>query len=185
MPLGFGLAASHAGFMYAPLEKWPIRYEVLTRHVPQPPQAALEDAAVLAEQKRRIAAAMDALSRALEAYQPDAVVIVGDDQNEIFTPRFTPSFAIYTGDTVNGTISMRTIGESLADNRVEFPCRPRAAATRSARRCGACWPTGPSAWRSLAPAACRTTPGGRAPAGSTSPSTAGCWDGWRGATASS
>jgi hypothetical protein len=122
MPLEFGLASSHAGFMFAPLDKWPIRYVVLTRHVPQPPQAAGEDEQVLQEHKQRIASAMASLSEALEAYRPDAVVIVGDDQNEIFSPGFNPSFAIYTGDTVSGSLSLRTIGESMADNLVTFPC---------------------------------------------------------------
>jgi protocatechuate 4,5-dioxygenase beta chain len=127
MPVEFGLASSHAGFMFAPLDKWPIRYDALTRHVPQPPQAALEDEAVLREYKVRIAGAMDTLSRALEAYQPDAVVVVGDDQNELFSPGFSPSFAIYTGDRVSGSLSLRTIGESLADNQVTFLCHSELA----------------------------------------------------------
>jgi protocatechuate 4,5-dioxygenase beta chain len=122
MPLEFGLASSHAGFMFAPLDKWPIRYEVLTSHVPQPPQAAAEDAAVQQEHKQRIASAMATLSRALEAYRPDAVLIVGDDQDELFSAGFSPSFAIYTGDTVSGSLSLRTIGESMADNVQAFPC---------------------------------------------------------------
>ncbi|MGD9944725.1 MAG: hypothetical protein AB7L76_15705 [Burkholderiaceae bacterium] len=49
-------------------------------------------------------AALDRLADALERAAPDVVLIVGDDQSELFSADCQPTFAIYHGETIVTTI---------------------------------------------------------------------------------
>ena len=84
MPIGLGLASSHAPNMFAPAEKWAIRYSERTRGKPQPGEAQHETIEVIQGYIERITAAFRELERQLAAYQPDALIMVGDDQGEVF-----------------------------------------------------------------------------------------------------
>ena len=57
-------------------------------------------AEMLAVQARRCAAGLDRLATELAAAQPDVVVIVGDDQRELFDANNQPAVAIYHGEEV-------------------------------------------------------------------------------------
>lgn len=61
-----------------------------------------EDAAaeVLADKAAGCEAALEHLADALEAAQPDVVVIVGDDQGELFGPANQPAVAIFHAETL-------------------------------------------------------------------------------------
>ncbi|MEW9572993.1 hypothetical protein ABQJ54_14645 [Rhodanobacter sp. Si-c] len=48
----------------------------------------------------RCAAALDELARSLEAAKPDVVVIVGNDQREVFGPAITPALWVFGGEAV-------------------------------------------------------------------------------------
>jgi hypothetical protein len=52
---------------------------------------------VMEEKARACEAALDKLADALERANPDVVVIVGDDQAELFSPDLQPSLAIFHG----------------------------------------------------------------------------------------
>jgi len=65
-----------------------------------PRHAAEADPATFAAKHAFCEAALDALAAALEAAQPDVVVIVGDDQGELFGSWNQPALAIYHGATV-------------------------------------------------------------------------------------
>ena len=127
MPLGLGLASSHAPSMFAAPEDWPRIYETLTRGVPQPPEAADETPEVIATYVQRIRKNLRTLREQLDAYQPDAIIIVGDDQREVFGPAFSPSIAIYLGDSVDGSRSIGLAGQSYDDNHVTLPCHAALA----------------------------------------------------------
>lgn len=127
MPLGLGLASSHAPSMFAAPEDWPRIYETLTRGVPQPPQAAAETPEVIERYVQRIRKNLRTLREQLDAYQPDAIIIVGDDQREVFGPAFSPSIAIYLGDSVEGSRSIGLAGQSYDENHVTLPCHPELA----------------------------------------------------------
>ena len=102
MPLGLGIASSHAPSMFAPLEQWPDIYRILAGDVPPPPELAAETTEVLVSYVDRVIKGFTALRRQVEA-RPDAIVIVGDDQNEVFGPAFNASLAIFLGAEVSGT----------------------------------------------------------------------------------
>ncbi|MGQ0668667.1 MAG: hypothetical protein ACT4PO_03160 [Actinomycetota bacterium] len=122
MTLGLGLASSHAPSMFSPLGDWEKIYRALIKNTPQPPQAALETPEVLESYIARIKAGFEMLRKVLEAYRPDAVVIVGDDQTEVFSPNFMPQMALFLGDEVAGTVNIGLIGQSIAENHVRLRC---------------------------------------------------------------
>jgi hypothetical protein len=48
----------------------------------------------------RCQAALDRLATALDAAQPDAVIVIGDDQGELFAPTNLPALSVYYGDEI-------------------------------------------------------------------------------------
>nr|MBF0681104.1 extradiol ring-cleavage dioxygenase [Pseudomonas sp.] len=58
---------------------------------------------VMEEKERACQAALERLADALERARPDVVVIVGDDQAELFTPDNQPAFAIFHGEEIATT----------------------------------------------------------------------------------
>lgn len=127
MPLGLGLATSHAPSMFRPPEKWPEIYAFLTKGVPQPPEAAAETPEVLNSYYQRLQAGFDTLREQLDAYKPDALIIIGDDQNEVFSSALNPAFALFTGPAASGTTNIGFIGERLEDNHITLTCHPELA----------------------------------------------------------
>ncbi len=127
MPLGLGLASSHAPSMFAALEDWPKIYATLTQGVPQPPRAAEETPEVISGYIQRIRNNLRTLREQIEAYRPDAILIVGDDQKEVFSPAFSPSLAIYLGETVHGSRSIGLAGQNYEDNHITLPCHAELA----------------------------------------------------------
>lgn len=57
-------------------------------------------AEILAVKARASQTALDRLAKALEAAAPDVVVVVGDDQQELFGPDNQPAVAVYFGEAV-------------------------------------------------------------------------------------
>jgi len=56
------------------------------------------DARSMQERSDRCQAALDRVADDLEAARPDAVIIIGDDQEELFSPENTPVLSVYYGD---------------------------------------------------------------------------------------
>jgi hypothetical protein len=127
MPLVLGLAASHAPSMFCPADRWPEVHKKLTREVPQPLQLADETPAVLEEYVARIQQGFRTLREQLEAARPDALVIVGDDQTEVFSRITVPALAVYLGAEAEGTTSISWIGQQPEDNRVTLRNDPALA----------------------------------------------------------
>ncbi len=123
MPVGLGLASSHAPAMFEPQERWDAIYD----HIPdytkesQPHAAKLETPEVIQGFIDRIDASFDVLRRQVEAYRPDALLVIGDDQGDMFNKSFNPTFFLYTGEEywgLGGT-SYRPMEER---QRLEFRC---------------------------------------------------------------
>lgn len=127
MPLGLGLATSHAPSMFQPAERWPDLHRILVRDNPQPPAVAEETAEVLARYVDRVNKAFTTLEQALVSYRPDALILVGDDQNEVFSKAIEPQMAIFLGGDVSGTTSLRLLGESLTENHIKLRCHAELA----------------------------------------------------------
>lgn len=127
MALGLGLATSHAPSMFIPAARWPEIHKILVRDNPQPAAIAEETADVLESYVERINKGFATLEEALTSYRPDTVVLVGDDQNEVFSKAIEPQMAIYLGDEVSGTTSLRLLDEPLTENHVRLRCNSELA----------------------------------------------------------
>ena len=98
------MASSHA-FAVAPPEKWD---ELRERNrnvyaqrqnidVPPPhPRMSEESSEDVQTRYARVRNGLLELKRIIEASKPDALIVVGDDQNENYTSQNVPQFAIYT-----------------------------------------------------------------------------------------
>lgn len=127
MPLVLGLASSHAPSMFVGAEHWPEVYRGLAGKAPAPPELAQETPAVLEDYARRVGQGFAALRAELEAAKPDALFIIGDDQNELFSKALIPSFAMFIGDAAEGTTAITWIGEKVPEKRITLPCHAEIA----------------------------------------------------------
>lgn len=98
--IGLGLACSHAAGLFRPPEVWQQHLEraapgVFERY----PQAQLERSSFEECQSlhRRVHAAFAEQRAQIAAYRPDAIILVGDDQGDMFNLSNNPAIAIYTG----------------------------------------------------------------------------------------
>ncbi|NMH97351.1 hypothetical protein [Pseudonocardia acidicola] len=118
--LVLGLATSHAPTMLVPVEQWSLLYEMLVDGVPQPPSAAAETPATNAAAKQRIDDGLARLRQVLADARPDALVIIGDDQDEVFGPAFNPTLAVLCADEVSGNTLPRLRNLTATDQRVHL-----------------------------------------------------------------
>jgi hypothetical protein len=117
-----GLASSHAPVMFLPVEQWPAVYAMTIGDTPQPPAAAAETPQTNAVARRRIDAGFAALRSALAAARPDVLLIVGDDQEEVFGPSVNPTLAVFCGDKVNGSTLPLFRDQPGIDHGVTLEC---------------------------------------------------------------
>ncbi|GIX47291.1 MAG: hypothetical protein KatS3mg131_1502 [Candidatus Tectimicrobiota bacterium] len=126
--LELGLASSHAPAMFEPAERWPLIYSAIPEYTKasQPHTAQLETPEVIRGYIARINAAFDVLAAQLRAYRPDALLVVGDDQGDMFDDSFNPTFCLFTGETLWGLDG--TPYRPLAERRrVTFRCHAELA----------------------------------------------------------
>jgi hypothetical protein len=127
VPIVLGLASSHTPSMFVAADRWPTVHRALTRDVPQPAQLAQETPDVIEGYVRRVEHGFAILRAELKAAKPDVVIILGDDQNELFSKAMIPTFAIFVGEAAEGTCSISFVGEKPEDNRIKLPCNPAVA----------------------------------------------------------
>jgi hypothetical protein len=115
-------ATSHA-FAFMPPTRWDAfraRLRAMYRErygqLPAEPEAvASESDADVECRYATLAAAHDEVRRRIRALKPDAIVLIGNDQNENFTELGIPQFAIYTG-------ARAIASDWLSDTQREYPC---------------------------------------------------------------
>lgn len=108
MPIGLGLACSHAPNVFIPPDKWDVRYKMAIGEVPQPPAAIAETPEMCHAYGERIEAGFDALKSRLDTYKPDALIMVSDDHSEVFDKDgCMPTIGIFTGEWAEGNYRLR------------------------------------------------------------------------------
>jgi hypothetical protein len=125
--LGLGLAVSHAPSMFRDLKYWAEIHRVLTNGVPQPPEIEKETPAVLQSYIQRINQGFEVLKNQIEALRPDVILVVGDDQGEVFTEANMPTFCLFTCAEVHGSINIGLIGEPEEENHITLRCHSELA----------------------------------------------------------
>lgn len=121
--LGLGLASSHAPGIFCPLDLWPKVYAAIPDYTKesQPAGAKLESREVLEKYLARINTAFEVLRQQLEAYRPDALIIVGDHHIDLFNNSNMPTLAIFTGDEVWGSSKPFYMDDPPEASRIHIP----------------------------------------------------------------
>ena len=124
MPLGLGLAASHSPVLYRPRAQWGAINKLLVGSVPQPVRATEEETPqVMNGYARRIEAAFRDLRRRLEAYRPDALIVLACDHQRMFNESHTPQIHIHSGTEIWGSTRYTDLGEEESESaRITIPC---------------------------------------------------------------
>jgi hypothetical protein len=131
--IGFGLASTHASGLFCPIEVWPRIYNAMPDYMKesQPHTAKLETEAVIASYKRRGDAAFEFLRQRLRDYKPDAVVVVGDDQGDLFNLGNNPALSVFVGKEVWGSYApiylQQHLNQSPADSLIHIPVHSELA----------------------------------------------------------
>jgi Catalytic LigB subunit of aromatic ring-opening dioxygenase len=125
--LELGLASSHAPIMFQPREFWPHILERLRPEVrdslPHNARLELETPGIIESHIERIEAAFAELREQVASYRPDALILIGDDQGDMFDDANNPIFAIYTGsDPIWGRSARDPLSVPVEQRtRLEFP----------------------------------------------------------------
>ena len=149
-----GMATSHGPLLSTPPEQWGERVKadranpaLWFRGTPYKFDALetlrsaekLEQKSDLAERQARYARcrkALEAMAATFEKVSPDVVVIVGNDQQEVFCDKNMPAFSIYWGESVTNRppteaqMAKMPPGSSLAtfahrpEKETHYPCAP-------------------------------------------------------------
>ena len=130
-----GLGCSHGPIILTPPEVWHKGRERIFGRNPNfqaPPQLieALADDNGLAQDRldqKKVVEAFQVLHDRLHEWDPDVLIVIGDDQAENFQQDNLPPFCLYTGDEVDG-FPFRNVGGSnncwnaAAETKFTFRC---------------------------------------------------------------
>ena len=127
--IGLGFASSHAPAMFCPKEVWPRIYANIPEYMKQsqPHTAKLETGEVIDSYIRRINAALGVLARAIEDYRPDAIICIGDDQEDMYDASNNPSIAVFIGEEIWGSSAPFYMQEPPEKSRVHIPVHSELA----------------------------------------------------------
>lgn len=139
-----GLGCTHAPHTLNPAEQWPTVRKMIYSRVPnyQPPPKMVQElgddngASHDKVNQQRVVDAFAALHEKLHDWNPDLVIVVGDDQAENFKRDNLPTFCLYTGSHVSGYPFHRPGGKvniwnEPQDKKYTFNC-PSQLATEMA-----------------------------------------------------
>lgn len=100
--LGLGMASSHAPMMFQKAQFWPRVVERIPaearEHLPHSARVEIATPAIIEGHIQRIEAAFASLREQLQAFRPDVLLMIGDDQGDMFDVVNNPTFSIYTGE---------------------------------------------------------------------------------------
>src|SRR5437016_1697934 len=132
--LGLGMASSHAPMMFQKAQYWPRVMERLQREareqLPRSTREEIATPAIIDEKVQRIEAAFAVLRGELRAYRPDALIMIGDDQGDMFDTVNNPTFSVYTGDEPIWGLSARDPFGTPLDERTKITFRQHGELAR-------------------------------------------------------
>lgn len=123
MPLVAGFASSHAPGMFEPVDRWDQVYAGMPEYMKdsQPASAKAETVEVMRAYKAHIDQNFVTIAKAVEEARLDALIIVGDDQGDMFDMANNPAIAVFTGNELWGLTG--TSYTPFEDRqRVNFKC---------------------------------------------------------------
>lgn len=120
--LGLGLASSHAPGMWRTPDELRafvdrLRPEVRSQ-LPYTAKVEIETPGILEDYTQRFRKAFAVLREQVQAYKPDVLVMIGDDQGDMFDEVNNPIFAIYTGEEpIWGRDAREPFSKPIAERR--------------------------------------------------------------------
>jgi protocatechuate 4,5-dioxygenase beta chain len=112
MPIGLGLACSHAPNVFIPPDQWAVRHKAAIADVPQPLALQAETPEICRTYGERIEAGFAALKARLDTYKPDALIMVSDDHSEVYDKdSCMPSIGVFAGEWAEGNYRLKLPGD--------------------------------------------------------------------------
>jgi len=125
--IGLAMGVARSPVVFQPPKSWPALYERLLRGSPPPPEALKETPEVLQDYSQRIEAAYKTLNAELKAYRPDTVLLIGDDNMEVFSGAIQPSLNLFLGDEIWGYKRVTRGVPPDENERFSLRCNPQLA----------------------------------------------------------
>jgi hypothetical protein len=114
------LAMSHAPQLMLNPDHWGLLNNREKEQLPDKPELERETAEVKWVKWNGCMEAIATLRRKLETFDPEIVIVVGDDQHENLVDDNMPPFSIYMGEEVEASTSLRYLKQSKSENRTNY-----------------------------------------------------------------
>jgi hypothetical protein len=114
------LAMSHAPQLMLNPDHWSLLNTREKERLPDKPELDRETAEVKWAKWNGCMEAIAKLRQKIEAFDPDVLIVVGDDQHENLVDDNMPPFSIYMGEEVEASTSLRYLKQSKSENRTKY-----------------------------------------------------------------
>jgi 3-O-methylgallate 3,4-dioxygenase len=114
------LAMSHAPQLMLNPDHWGLLNTREKDQLPEKPELERETAEVKWTKWNGCMEAIAKLRQKLEAFDPDVLIVVGDDQHENLIDDNMPPFSIYMGEEVEASSSLRYLNQLKSENRTRY-----------------------------------------------------------------
>jgi 3-O-methylgallate 3,4-dioxygenase len=114
------LAMSHAPQLMLNPDHWGLLNTREKEQLPDKPELDGETTEVKWAKWNGCMEAIAKLRQKIEAFDPDVLIVVGDDQHENLVDDNMPPFSIYMGEEVEASTSLRYLKQSKSENRTKY-----------------------------------------------------------------
>ncbi len=121
------LAMSHAPQLMLNPDHWGLLNNREKERLPDKPELDRETAEVKWAKWKGCMEAIAKLRQQLEAFDPDVLIVVGDDQHENLVDDNMPPFSIYMGEEVEASASLRYLNQPKSENRTKYRVEAKLA----------------------------------------------------------
>jgi len=121
------LAMSHAPQLMLNPDHWGLLNNREKERLPDKPELDRETAEVKWAKWKGCMEAIAKLRQKLEAFDPDVLIVVGDDQHENLVDDNMPPFSIYMGEEVEASASLRYLNQPKSENRTKYRVEAKLA----------------------------------------------------------
>jgi len=114
------LAMSHAPQLMLNPDHWGLLNNREKERLPDKPELDRETSEVKWAKWNGCMEAIAKLRQKIEAFDPDVLIVVGDDQHENLVDDNMPPFSIYMGEEVEASVSLRYLNQPKSENRTKY-----------------------------------------------------------------
>jgi 3-O-methylgallate 3,4-dioxygenase len=114
------LAMSHAPQLMLNPDHWGLLNTREKERLPERPELERETGEVKWAKWNGCMETIAKLRQKLEAFDPDILIVVGDDQHENIVDDNMPPFSIYMGEEVEASVSLRYLNQPKSGNRTRY-----------------------------------------------------------------